>query len=162
MRWRSSPTGGSCCVGAVAVAEPFVHTLRVRYGECDAQSVVFNAHYLSYFDISVTELWRAAFGSYQAVIERGIDVVVAEAQVRFLRPARSDQLLELEIAVTHLGTTSIVSRHRVRHDGELLVEGITRHVSVDPETLGKTPIPEWLRAGLAPWTIEAEGPRPTP
>ena len=40
----------------------FVHPLRVRYAECDPQGVVFNGHYLAYFDIALTELWRAAFG----------------------------------------------------------------------------------------------------
>jgi acyl-CoA thioester hydrolase len=138
------------------VGKPFVHTLRVRYSECDAQQVVFNANFLSYFDVSLTELWREAFGSYQAMLDRGADVVVGAAELKFLAPARFDQLLELEIAITHLGTTSIVSRHRVIHDGALLVEGITRHVSVDPRTLGKIAIPAWLRDGLAPWTIEAE------
>ena len=53
--------------------------LRVRYGECDPQGVVFNAHYLAYFDTSITELWRAAFGSYQAMLDRGVDIVLAEA-----------------------------------------------------------------------------------
>ncbi len=51
---------------------------------------MFNAHYLAYFDISMTELWRAAFGSYKAMMERGFDLVVAEAQIRFeaARPVR--------------------------------------------------------------------------
>ena len=50
----------------------FVHELRVRYGECDPQGIVFNANYLSYFDITVTELWRATeLGSWQAMVERG-------------------------------------------------------------------------------------------
>jgi acyl-CoA thioester hydrolase len=135
------------------VGSPFSHTLRVRYAECDAQQVVFNAHYLAYFDVSLTELWREAFGSYGAMLERGVDVVVATAQLRFLAPARFDDLLQLEIGVAELRNTSIHSRHWVRRDGELLVEGDTRHVVVDPETLAKTPIPDWLRDGLAPWSV---------
>ena len=67
------------------MGEPFTHHLRVRYAECDAQGVVFNAHYLAYFDTSLTELWRAAFGGYQArtrlVKTLGTrDVVVAVAE----------------------------------------------------------------------------------
>ena len=61
----------------------FRHRLRVRYVECDAQGVVFNAHYLAYFDIGITELWREALGSYQDMLDAGVDVVVAEAGVRF-------------------------------------------------------------------------------
>ncbi len=136
------------------MSEPFSHRLRVRYAECDAQGVVFNAHYLAYFDTSITELWRAAFGGYQAMLDEGVDVVVAEAQLWFLTPARFDEELTLEIAITQLGNTSIVSRHRVNRDGELVVEGILRHVLVDRKSLSKTPIPEWIRNQLAPWTVE--------
>ena len=135
------------------MAEPFTHQLRVRYAECDPQGVVFNAHYLAYFDTSLTELWRAAFGSYQAMLDRGVDVVVAEAQVRFRSPAHFDDQLTLAIAVTHLGTTSIVSDHRISRDGELVVEGTMRHVLVEREGLTKTPIPDWIRERLAPWTV---------
>ena len=136
------------------MGEPFTHQLRVRYAECDPQGVVFNAHYLAYFDASLTELWRAAFGSYQAMLDRGVDVVVAEAQVRFRAPAHFDELLTLTIAVTHLGTTSIVSDHRISRDGDLVVEGTLRHVLVERQALAKTQIPEWMRDQLAPWTVE--------
>jgi acyl-CoA thioester hydrolase len=137
--------------------EPYVHSLRVRYAECDAQGVVFNSHYLAYFDVSMTELWRAAFGSYRSMLDRGVDIVVAEAQIRFRSPARFDDQVALEVAIERLGNTSIPSRHRVRRGEELLVEGTMRHVMVDRRTLAKTPIPDWLRAGLAPWTLESAG-----
>ena len=65
----------------------FVHRLRVRYHECDAQGVVFNANHFAYFDVALTELWRAAFGSYGAMLEQGLDLVVAEVTARFRRPA---------------------------------------------------------------------------
>jgi acyl-CoA thioester hydrolase len=137
------------------VGEPFTHHLRVRYAECDAQGVVFNAHYLAYLDTSLTELWRAAFGGYQAMIDRGIDVMVLEAQLRFRAPARFDELLALEIAVTRVGNTSIASGHRISRESELLVEGTMMHVLVDLSTLRKTQIPDWVREQLAPWTVGA-------
>ena len=65
-----------------SMAEPFTHRLRVRYAECDVQGVVFNSHYLAYFDIAITELWRAALGGYEAMLDRGLDIVVAEAHLR--------------------------------------------------------------------------------
>lgn len=139
------------------MGEAFTHQLRVRYAECDPQGVVFNANYLAYFDVSLTELWRAAFGSYQEMLDRGVDVVVAEAQVRFRTPARFDDLLTLAIAVTHLGTTSIVSDLQISRDGEPVVEATMRHVLVKREALTKTPIPEWMRAELSPWTVEQPG-----
>jgi acyl-CoA thioester hydrolase len=138
------------------VGEPFVHTLRVRYGECDAQGVVFNAHYLAYFDVSITELWRAALGSYQAMTDRGVDIVVAEAQLRFRAPARFDQQLTLEISIARLGSTSILSQHVIRHEQQTLVEGSLRHVMVTLPALTKTEIPDWARNALEPWTVPAQ------
>jgi acyl-CoA thioester hydrolase len=136
------------------VGEPFRHTIRVRWAECDPQGVVFNAHYLAYVDISMTELWRAAFGSYEAMLDRGVDIVVAEAQLRFHGSARFDDELLLEVEVTHLGNTSIVSGHRFHRGGEQLLEASIRHVLVDRQSLSKTPIPDWAREGLAPWRVE--------
>jgi acyl-CoA thioester hydrolase len=135
------------------MGEPFEHQLRVRWAECDPQGVVFNGHYLAYADINITELWRAAYGSYGTMLERGVDIVVGEARLRFLASARFDDLLTLEVAVTHLGTTSIETRHRIRRGPELLVEVQMRHVMVDRESLAKTPIHDWAREGLSAWCV---------
>ena len=137
---------------------PLVHTLRVRYGECDLQGIVFNAHYLNYFDTSITELWRSACGSYQAMLDRGVDIMLAEAQLRFRAPARFDDELTLAIAVTHIGNTSVRTRHTGSRAGELLAEGELRHVLVDRVTVAKTPLPDWLRAGLEPFTVTDPAP----
>ena len=132
---------------------PLVHTLRVRYGECDLQGIVFNAHYLNYFDTSITELWRSACGSYHAMLDRGVDIVLAEAQLRFRKPARFDDELVLSVAVTHLGETSILTRHEARCGPDLVVEGDLRHVLVDLKTIAKTPIPDWAREGLEQFRV---------
>jgi acyl-CoA thioester hydrolase len=127
----------------------FVHRLRVRYHECDAQGIVFNANHFAFFDVALTELWREAFGSYGLMVERGVDVVVAEAGASFLGPARFDDELDISLRVTKLGTTSMVTETRTtRADGELLVEGSIRHVCVDPATLLKQPFPGDVRAEL--------------
>jgi acyl-CoA thioester hydrolase len=136
------------------MGEPYEYPLRVRYGECDVQGIVFNAHYLAYFDVSMTELWRVAFGSYQAMLDRGLDMVLAEAQVRYLAPARFDDELKMGVSVARLGTTSVLTRHHVWRELELLVEGSLRHVFVDRETLTKVPIPNWASDALAPWLVE--------
>src|SRR5437588_12377815 len=114
-----------------SVAAPVSCKLRVRYGECDPQGVVFNAHFLAYFDIGITELIRAAFGSYQAMAERGVDMVVGESGLRYYRPAHFDDELTLEVAVARLGTTSITTSYRVLRDGDLLVDGTLLHVLDD-------------------------------
>ncbi|HZE06342.1 MAG TPA: thioesterase family protein [Solirubrobacteraceae bacterium] len=144
------------------MAEPFVHHLRVRYSECDQQGVLFNANYLAYIDHTITELWRAAYGGYQAMLNRGVDIVVAVVRMRFLGSARFDEELALEAVVTRIGTTSITSAHRFRRlDGELLLEAEIRHVFVDRDTAAKTPMPDWARDGLQPWHVPVPDPAQT-
>jgi acyl-CoA thioester hydrolase len=127
---------------------PFSHELRVRYGECDPQGIVFNANYLAYFDVAVTELWREAIGPWEAMVERGYDVVVAEANLRFRAPARFDDVIALGARVAELGVTSLRLELDIRREGELLVEGWLRQVFVDAKTWGKTEIPDWAREAL--------------
>jgi acyl-CoA thioester hydrolase len=126
----------------------FVHELRVRYGECDPQGIVFNANYLLYFDVAFTELWRAAVGPWQEMVDRGVDAVVAETNIRFLAPARFDDVLELHATIARLGRTAITTEIDVVRDGELLVRGRLRHVCVDTATWAKTDVPDWIRGGL--------------
>ena len=65
-----------------AVAEEFRYTIRVRYNECDPQGHVFNANYLGYFDLAMTELWRD-LGGYVEMRETGVDMVVAQAGIHY-------------------------------------------------------------------------------
>jgi acyl-CoA thioester hydrolase len=152
---------------AVAPVE-FVHELRVRYGECDPQGIVFNANYLLYFDVAFTELWREAVGPWSMMVERGVDAVVAEANTRFRSPARYDDVLQLRARITRLGTTSLTTEIDVVRDGEVLVEGRLRHVFVDTSTWAKTEMPDWIGDGLRRFATEAaadsaaEQPDPAP
>jgi acyl-CoA thioester hydrolase len=133
----------------------FEHELRVRFGEADPQGIVFNAHYVAWFDVALTELFRAALGSWSAMVARGVDAVVAEITARFVAPARADDLVVLRIWVERLGTTSMESVVEVRRDGELLVEGRLRHVFVDAQAWTKTPVPDFVREALAPYLTPA-------
>jgi len=130
---------------------PFRHRLRVRYQECDPQGVVFNANYLAYFDMAITELFREAFGGHQSMVALGVDLVVAEARVRYLAPLRFDDDFDLVVEVAELGTTSMRSELRAEHNGETAAEGELRHVFVSPSSREKTPIPESVREALEPF-----------
>ena len=80
------------------MARNFQHCLRVRYGECDPQGIVFNANYLLYVDVAFTELWREAVGPWQQMTESGFDAVVAESRLRFRAPARFDDEIAVGLA----------------------------------------------------------------
>jgi acyl-CoA thioester hydrolase len=127
---------------------PFRHELRVRYGECDAQGIVFNANYLLYFDVAFTELWRAAVGPWSEMTERGYDAVVGEARLAFRSPARFDDVIALELTAARLGRSSITTAVRVLRGDELLVEGELRHVVVSTDGWRPAEMPEWIRSGL--------------
>jgi len=130
----------------------FRHPLRVRFHECDPQGIVFNANFLAYADIAITELYREAFGSWQEAMEAGgIDMVVAEANVRYFAPVRFDDEVDLVASVTWLGTTSTTTSITVERDGTPVAEVSLRHVVVGLESRQKAPIPDALRAGLEPY-----------
>jgi acyl-CoA thioester hydrolase len=133
------------------VPGPFRHPFIVRWAEVDLQSVVFNPHYFAYFDLAITELFRAAFGSYGVLAERGIDLAVGEATARFFAPARFDDELVAEVTVSRMGTTGITTEYDLKRHDHLLVHGTVRHVVINLGTQEKTPIPDWLRNGLAPY-----------
>src|SRR3954453_402045 len=124
------------------MSRAFRMQLRVRYGECDPQGVVFNGNYFSYFDVVLTEAWREAIGPYGDMIEQGTDLVVAEASARYLGPARFDEMLDLDWRITKLGSTSMTTRIDVSVDGRPVVEGTMRHVFIDPDTKEKKPMPD--------------------
>jgi acyl-CoA thioester hydrolase len=138
------------------MAERYTHRLRVRYSECDQQGVVFNAHYFAYFDDVLTEVWRDVLEPYTAMVDGGVDVVVAEASARFKAPARFDEEIELVWQVTNLGTTSMTTRIDVVRGDELLVEGTMRHVFVNAGTSEKRPVPDNYRAKLEAY-LEPDG-----
>lgn len=85
---------------------PFTLLTRVRYGECDAQMVVFNARYGDYVDLAATEYFRALFGGIQQLLERNLDTQVAHYSIDWKSPARFDDVLGVRVQTLCLGTTS--------------------------------------------------------
>lgn len=135
------------------MGEPFRHRLRVRYHECDPQGVVFNAHYLAYFDIALTELWREAVGGYASIAEGGLDVVVAEARISYLAPLRFDEEFNVLLWFEELGSTSMRCGLRIERDGTEIAEGELRHVLIELRSGEKTAIPDDMRQALEVYTL---------
>jgi acyl-CoA thioester hydrolase len=137
------------------VSEPFIHELRVRYGECDPQGIVFNANYLLYFDVAFTELWRVAVGPWQEMTQSGVDAVVANASLRFRAPARYDDIVALHCRIVELGETSLITEIDAMRADTLLVAGRIEHVCVDAQTWRRTAFPEAIAAALGPFVSAA-------
>ena len=131
--------------------EPYVHRLRVRWGECDAQGVVYYVNYAEYVDLALTEMWRDRFRPYGEMVEAGADLMVHGMELRYRASARFDDELDITLDVDRIGETSVSSAWSITRaaDGALLCEGTIRHVCIDPATLTKTRVPDDLRAALA-------------
>jgi len=132
-----------------ADALPFRYYLRVRYIECDAQKVVFNSRYSEYVDVGINEFLRAA-GVLGDFISGPLDFQLVKQTVEWKAPARFDQVLELRIAATRLGTTSftIGTEFRVAGEERVIVTVETIYVLVDGKTLTKLPLTDAIRAAL--------------
>ncbi len=135
------------------MAGSFRHQLRVRYHECDPQGVVFNANYLTYFDLTMTELWRE-LGGYQAMVDAGVDMVVAEARILYRSALRFDDEFEVQVEIPRLGGTSMSAEILLARDGEPVADGELRYVFVEAGGGSTSPIPESIRAGLARYQVE--------
>jgi acyl-CoA thioester hydrolase len=99
--------------------------------------------------IALTEAARALFGSYDELAARGADVVVAEANVRYLGSAGFDDELVVDVWTQHLGNTSMVLRFDVTKNGELISQVTNRYVWVDTETLKPKAPPTDVRDAFA-------------
>jgi len=128
---------------------PFRYYLRVRYIECDAQKVVFNSRYSEYVDVGINEFLRAA-GVLGDFISGPLDFQLVKQTVEWKAPARFDQVLELRIAATRLGTTSftIGTAFRVAGEERVIVTVETIYVLVDGKTLTKLPLTDAIRVAL--------------
>ena len=128
----------------------FRYYLRVRYGECDAQKVVFNSRYGEYVDVAVNEFLRAA-GLHADFTDGDLDFQLVRQTTEWKGPARFDQVLEIAMAPRRLGETSFTIGAEFRVDGEerIIATVETVYVLVDARTLAKRPLPEHVRRALA-------------
>jgi acyl-CoA thioester hydrolase len=131
------------------MSDRFRYYVRVRYGECDAQKVVFNARYADYVDLSTTEFIRA-LGFGEALINGTLDYQLVKLTIEWKAPARFDQVLELTCYAKHLGNTSftVATEFRIAGQEPILAMAETVYVLVEAHTLRKKQLPADLRAAL--------------
>ncbi|MBL6751540.1 MAG: acyl-CoA thioesterase [Nevskia sp.] len=127
----------------------FRYFFRVRYGECDAQQVVFNARYGDYVDLATFEYVRA-IGYDRLLIGRGLDYQVRKQTTEWYAPAKFDDVLEATVRPGHVGTTSFVLGVDLRIAGtpQVIATAETVYVVIDLGSRTKHPIPDEFRAGL--------------
>lgn len=123
-----------------------IHRLRVRWAEVDAQKIVFNANYVMYFDTALGEYWRALALPYEATMHQlGGDVVVRKSTFEYSGSARYDDLLEVGMRCSRVGTSSIVFAGSIFLGDQELVTCEIVYVYIDEASRKPQAVPAELR-----------------
>ena len=127
----------------------FSVALRVYWEDTDAAGIVFYANYLKFFERARTE-WLRSMGFGQEALRRdaGIAFVVSETKLRYRRPARLDDVIDVSVAVVHLGQASVEIAQQARRADELLAEGTIRIGCVELGTFRPCRIPNDIRDSI--------------
>ena len=124
----------------------FAHRLRVRWVEVDMQQIVFNGHYLMYFDTAVTDYWRSLAMPYAATMHQlGGDLYVKKASVEYHASAEMDDFLEVCMRCDRIGNSSMTFVGAIFRGDELLITSELVYVYADPVAKKSQAIPPALR-----------------
>ena len=124
-------------------------TLRVRWAEVDPQNIVFNGHYLSYFDVGITEYWRAIGLPYpEGIAGTGGDLFAVRSVINYHASAHFDEFLEIAVRAAKLGNSSMTFEICIFRNGERLISGEMVYVNADPASRTSRPLPEKLRQAI--------------
>jgi acyl-CoA thioester hydrolase len=124
-------------------AKPFRHATRVYWEDTDAGGIVYYANYLKYFERARTEWLRSLGIEQQQMRERdGTQFIVSETSLRYHRPARLDDLLDVTVGLRHAARASLQLEQQALRGTELLAEGTIRIACVEAPTLRLRRIPE--------------------
>jgi acyl-CoA thioester hydrolase len=132
------------------VSAAFCYYLRVRYQECDAQHVVFNARYGDFIDLACFEFLRAALPSPAASWDGSFETQTVRQLVEWTGSARFDDVLAISVRTSRVGGTSFTLNFEIRRAGEeeVLATCETTYVHVDKVSFSKRPIAPEMRAAL--------------
>lgn len=131
---------------------PFRYHLKVRYSEIDFQGIVYNAHYLTYFDIGVHEFFHSLPYDYTLIgQETGKDFNMAMGQVNYRRPLRLDEEFAIEVSISRVGRSSLTFDLAIKVGDEVEPRATGEIVSVhaNQATNSSVPLPEPLLDLLA-------------
>lgn len=126
----------------------FVHHLRPRYAEVDVQGVVFNAHWLTYFDEAQTRFFDAIGLRPKETFFTDFDVMVVKAVIEWQGSAGFDDDVAIAVKVPRLGNASFDLEYIATCNGAPACVGVVTYVSVTPGTHESSPIPDDVRGRL--------------
>ena len=137
------------CAGPGDHGDAFRWPVRIYWEDTDAAGIVFYANYLKFFERARTEWLRSlGFGQEALRTEAGIAFVVSETRLRYRRPARLDDVIDVSVAVAHLGQASLEIAQEARRADELLADGTIRIGCVELGTFRPCRIPNEIRLSI--------------
>ena len=116
----------------------FFHPLRVRWAECDAQGIVFNVNYFLYFDVGITEYFRAM--GFQG--ENMLEFYTVHAEADYKGSAVFDDMIDVGVRCARIGNTSMTYEMGIFRDGDVLTEGQLAYVHAEKGTKNASPVPQ--------------------
>ena len=123
-----------------------LHRLRVRWVEVDLQKIVFNGHYLMYFDTAMADYWRALSIPYEDTMHQlGGDLYVKKASLEYHASAQYDDRLDVGLRCQRIGNSSIQFVGGIFCGDQLLITGELLYVYANPNTKTSMPVPQVLR-----------------
>jgi len=123
-----------------------LHRLRVRWVEVDLQKIVFNGHYLMYFDTAMADYWRALAIPYEDTMHQlGGDLYVKKASLEYHASAQYDDRLDVGLRCERIGNSSIQFVGGIFCGDQLLITGELLYVYANPNTKTSMPVPQVLR-----------------
>lgn len=125
-----------------AVPETTQLSVRVYYEDTDASGVAYHTSYLRWMERARTEWLREAGGDHRAFMaSQGVAFTLSHIELRFLLPARLDDLLEVQTQVLRLRRASIDFSQSVLRQGESLAQATARVACVDATSFRPTALP---------------------
>ncbi len=127
-------------------------TSRVRYAETDQMGYVYYGNYPQFFEIGRVEALRALGISYKEMEEEGIMLPVAKLEIKYVAPAKYDELLVIKTEIRELPGRRITFHHEIKDEkGKLLTLGMVQLVFASIESKKPCPIPPNLLMALEPY-----------
>ena len=133
-----------------------LNKIKVRYSEVDCQRIVYNSHYLTYFDISLSEMLENCFNQDEYIKNTSNDFHTVGVQMNFKSPARLNDQLEVYTGVKKLGNSSMTFIQEIYRGGsdEILNSANITWVNTNQKSMKSATIPDDIRTKLNKYLID--------
>ena len=125
----------------------YVSKLKIRYSEVDRQNIVYNSHYLTYYDISLSEMLDSLFDQEEYIKKTNNEFHTVAAQLNFKNPARLNDEISIYTTIKKIGNSSITFAQEIYRDGsdELINEAEIIWVNTNQDEMKPASIPDDLK-----------------